>query len=177
MPPSSLRASLSVVLWLALAFQVPLVSQAPGTRLHGAVRERVLTADALRRDLASQVSTVALTTHGKTERYDAVPLIAVLEHAGLLKGTGRNAEIALAVVARAADGYAVVFGLGELLPNTGARDVFVAFAVEGQRPLPADQAPLRLVVPSDRRGARSAFAITEIEVRDLTRPGTDTAPR
>ena len=126
----------------------------------------MITAEALRAELGADVRAVTLASHGRDETYDAVPLIKVLELVGVQKGSGRNAEVGMAVVARARDGYVVVFGLGELMANTGAKDVFLAFGRAGT-PLPVDQGPMRLVVPSDKRGARSVFGVIAIELRDL----------
>lgn len=173
MHPTRYRRLLRVAV-LAVVLATPALGSAQGTHptsallVRGALHKQLVwTAQTLRQVFGAQVREVALTSHGKEERYDAVPLIKVIEYAGIKARTTTNAEMGMAVIARARDGYVVVFGLGELMANTGARDVYLAFEREGQ-PLPLPQLPMRLIVPADKRAARSAFAVNNIEIVDFT---------
>jgi hypothetical protein len=97
--------------------------------------------------------------------YRGVLLWTLLSDAGLV-GTGDpHAVLRQSVVVTGRDGYAVVFGAGEIAPDLGGRQVLLATAVDGQ-PLPADE-NMRLVVPGDKRGARSVRDVVSITVKSL----------
>jgi hypothetical protein len=66
-------------------------------------------------------------------------------------------------VAEASDGYRVVFALAELDPDFGNAQVLVAENVDGH-PLSANDGPLRLVVPGDKRQARWIRLLTTLTV-------------
>jgi hypothetical protein len=97
----------------------------------------------------------ATDPHAKTTaRYTVVPLGAVLAAAGAPAGADmRGKALASYVVAEARDGYRVVFGAAELDAGVRDTDVFLAFRRDG-KPLEDAMGPFRLVVPSDKRGAR-----------------------
>lgn len=82
-------------------------------------------------------------------RLSKVLAVADVPFGTLLKG----AALAATVRAEARDGYRVAFSLIELDPSIAAAEVFVAFQMDG-KPLPAEMGPFRLIVPTDRRGAR-----------------------
>jgi hypothetical protein len=92
--------------------------------------------------------------NGKTV-YTGVPLLEILKKANLPLGADlKGNALAICLVAGAHDGYQVAFGLAELDPAITGIQAIVADTREGQ-PLSAEQGPLRLVVASDKRGARS----------------------
>jgi hypothetical protein len=66
-------------------------------------------------------------------------------------------------VVRAADGYAVVFGLAELDPGTRADRIILADTVDGA-PLAAEDGPFRLVAGGDVRPARSVRQVSALQV-------------
>jgi len=78
----------------------------------------------------------------------------------------RGPRLATAVRLTAADGYQVVFSLGELDETLGHLEVLIADRQDGA-PLPAQDGPFRLVVPSDKRGARWVRQLVRIEVLEL----------
>jgi len=90
--------------------------------------------------------------------YEGVPLQEILKKAGL-----RGRILAGYVLAHARDGYEVVFSLGEIDSEVGGTRVFVADKREG-KPLFAYQGPARLVVPTDKKEARSARMLEKLEV-------------
>lgn len=61
------------------------------------------------------------------------------------------------------DGYAIAFSVGEISPDFGNTLIMVALSVDG-KPLRADEG-LRLMVPGDKRGARSVRDVVKIELR------------
>jgi len=94
--------------------------------------------------------------------YQAVPLSKVLAVVDVPFGTLlKGAALAATVRAEARDGYRVAFSLVELDANISCAEVFVAFQQAG-KPLPSDLGPFRLIVPSDRRGARSVRQLTRV---------------
>ena len=101
--------------------------------------------------------------HDHTNSYRGVALGELLVQAGAPEGRDLLRSV---VFARGADGYEVIFALAELSADFTDRVVLIADAFEGG-PLPAEEGPLRLVVPWEKRGARSVRQISEIEVRIL----------
>ncbi|WP_149537274.1 hypothetical protein [Siccirubricoccus phaeus] len=99
--------------------------------------------------------------------YEGVPLGLLLARLGVPQGEAlRGRALALAVVVRAADGYAAVLALAEA--DAVTRDAPVILADRrADGPLAAEEAPFRLIVGGDRRPARSARQVVRIELRDL----------
>jgi DMSO/TMAO reductase YedYZ molybdopterin-dependent catalytic subunit len=99
--------------------------------------------------------------------YEGVPLQEILKKAGISFGRQlRGKALAGYVLAEAKDGYAVVFGLGELDPDLGGARVIVADKRDG-KPLFEYQGPVRLVIPMDKEGARSVRMLEKLEVVKL----------
>jgi DMSO/TMAO reductase YedYZ molybdopterin-dependent catalytic subunit len=117
-------------------------------------------------DLASMPRERADVTEqdGEKTTYEGVPLQEILKKAGIPLGRQmRGKALAGYVLAEAKDGYAVVFGLGELDPDLGGTRVIVADRRDG-KPLFEYQGPVRLVVPADKQGARSVRMLERLEV-------------
>jgi DMSO/TMAO reductase YedYZ molybdopterin-dependent catalytic subunit len=97
-------------------------------------------------------------------RYRGVPVSAVLSLVGAPGGDAlRGKALASHVRVDAADGYRVSFSLAELDAGVGATDAIVAFERDGQ-PLGSEIGPFRIVVPTDKRGARWARQVVSIRV-------------
>lgn len=136
-------------------------------RLGGAV-DRPGTYDVARleREFADRIRVVPFTLKGEPGRARCIPLLALIEAAGPRPATGRrNPSVGFAVVVQGDDGYTVCFGLGELLPDAGGREVYVALDRDGG-PLPPGEGPVRLIVPGDSRPSRWAYAVESITVVD-----------
>jgi len=101
--------------------------------------------------------------HGRSVIYRGVQLSELLTLAGPPVGAHVVRTI---VVARAADDYEAVFSLAELTPDFTDRVVLVADSRDGES-LPANEGPVRLVIPDEREGARWVRLLREIEVRRL----------
>ena len=109
---------------------------------------------------------IEVTEPHSTEKvaYRVVPLSKVLAVADVPFGTLlKGAALAATVRAEAKDGYRVAFSLVELDAGIVCSEVFVAIEREG-KPLPPDLGPFRLVVPTDRRGARWVRQLTRVAV-------------
>jgi len=88
----------------------------------------------------------------------------ILKKAGVAFGKEmRGRALAGYLLVEARDGYEVVFSLGELDPELAGTRVIVADRHDG-RPLAAQQGPIRLVVASDNRPARSVRMVEKLHV-------------
>jgi len=101
---------------------------------------------------------------GTTVEYEGVNLREVLKRAGAPLGNQlRGKALASYIVAKAHDGYQVVFTLGEIDAAFGNEQILVADKLDG-KPLFGYQGPLRLTIPADKAGARSVRMLESIEV-------------
>jgi DMSO/TMAO reductase YedYZ molybdopterin-dependent catalytic subunit len=101
--------------------------------------------------------------------YEGVTLLAVLQKAGAPFGKQlRGKVLSTYVLAKAMDGYQVMFTLGELDPDFGNETVLLADKRDG-KPLPDKQGPFRLVCPNDHEGARSVRMLQSLEVVRLAK--------
>lgn len=100
---------------------------------------------------------------GTQIKYEGVPLREILKRAGVPVGKDlRGKSLASYIVAKAHDGYQVVFSLGELGTEFGNESILVADKRDGKA-LFGYQGPLRLVCPNDKAGARSVRMLETIE--------------
>ena len=100
---------------------------------------------------------------GTEVEYEGVPLREVLKRAGApLGGQLRGKALASYVLAKAHDGYQVVFTLGEIDAQFGNEQIIVADKRDG-KPLFGYQGPFRLVCPQDKAGARSVRMLETLE--------------
>jgi DMSO/TMAO reductase YedYZ molybdopterin-dependent catalytic subunit len=101
--------------------------------------------------------------------YEGVTLRAVLEKAGAPFGKKlRGKVLTTYVLAKAMDGYEVLFTLGEIDPDFGNETILLADKRDG-KPLPDKQGPFRLVCPNDHEGARSVRMLQTLEVVRLAK--------
>jgi hypothetical protein len=141
----------------ALAQQAP-----PAISVTGAVAQSLtLTAS----DLASMSrATVRTNGNGIATTYEGVWVGDVLKKAGLPLGPAlRGAALSYYVVAVASDGYQVVFSLGELDPEMTDGQFLLADKANG-KPLFGENGSFRLVIPKDKRGARSIRMLTGLRI-------------
>jgi DMSO/TMAO reductase YedYZ molybdopterin-dependent catalytic subunit len=107
---------------------------------------------------------VHASAHGVDGEWDGVPLIDILRAAGAPTGESlRGRALALYVRVRAADDYRVVFALGEIDPSTGGAIAILADRHDG-KPLGADEGPLRMILPGDKRPARWVRQVAAIDL-------------
>ncbi len=130
--------------------QVQTQSGDPALVIKGAVKQELqLTADTLKSLPRTKLS--AKGHDGTMHEYEGVTLQSLLLKVGVPSGgdlKGKN--MALYVIAEAGDGYRAVFSLTELDRDFAAESVLVADTADGKA-IGADQGPLRLVVPGDKR--------------------------
>ena len=107
---------------------------------------------------------VSFDAHGDKHVYEGPLLIDVLAKAGAPTGQQiHGPELADAILVKAADGYQVVFGLGEADPGTRPNRIILAARAD-DAPLGAKDGPFKVVVEGDLRPARSARMVTEIDL-------------
>lgn len=149
---------------------------APGTlpgqhqeafRVDGAVEKPgEWTTARLQQELAGDIKTVTYTLRGETAQAHCVPLLTLLQAAKpRLNPKVKNHQLAFVALVRAADGYAVAFSLGELLPQYGKQQVWIAMDRNG-KPLADREAPTQLLVPEDEKPSRWIHGITRITLVD-----------
>ncbi|MBV9885206.1 MAG: molybdopterin-dependent oxidoreductase [Acidobacteria bacterium] len=133
----------------------------------GAVAQDLkLTTDDLKKMPRKSVSTKG--HDDQLHQYDGVPISTVLGKAGVPQGSAlRGKSMALMVVAEGSDGYRAAFSLAELDEDFAGEAVLIVDSVDGQ-PLGADQGPLRLIVPGDKRQGRWVRVLKSITVMNLS---------
>lgn len=101
---------------------------------------------------------------GTKVSYEGVALRDILKRAGVPLGKElRGKALASYVVAKAHDGYEVVFSLGELDMDFGNESILVTDKRAGKA-LFGYQGPFRLVCPNDKAGARSVRMLETLEL-------------
>jgi hypothetical protein len=100
----------------------------------------------------------------EAHRYSGVAMRELLTRAGAPLGDKfRGPALALGVVVRCKDNYIVLFSLAEFDEAFSQRTIVLADREDGEI-LPPSAAPLRVVAPGDKRGARSARQVVSIEL-------------
>ena len=101
---------------------------------------------------------------GTRVEYEGVPLHEILKRAGAPQDKElRGKALASYVLAKAHDGYQVVFTLAEVDEAFGNEKIVVADKRDG-KPLFGYQGPFRLVCPGDKAGARSVRMLETLEI-------------
>jgi hypothetical protein len=113
--------------------------------------------------------TAVLQDHGKQINYEGVLLQDLLVRSGMDFRTGlRGKLLSSYVTAIGSDGYEVVYALADCDPSITNAAILVADKREG-KPLDTNEGPLRIVVPHDKRPARSVRLLKEIDVVQLNK--------
>jgi hypothetical protein len=150
-----------LIVWLALA----LVARAaePILTLTGFDKTVKFTAEEFAALPHTEIK--VLEPHEKKERtYSGVGLRELLAKLGVPTGEAfRGPALQLGVLVRSKDNYTVLFSLAEFDENFSTRSLLLADREDGQ-PTPANAAPLRLVVPGDKRAARWSRMVASIEI-------------
>ena len=104
---------------------------------------------------------------GTKVQYEGVPLREILKRAGApIEKELRGKALASYILAKAHDGYQVVFTLAEVAPEFANEPILVADKRDG-KPLFGYQGPFRLVCPNDKAGARSVRMLETLEIVQL----------
>jgi hypothetical protein len=128
----------------------------------------------LKEKFASEIKLIQYSSHGQKHVSNCIPLLSVLKAAGVsteakmdpaVKPTTKNRPLHIAVWIQGRDGYSVVLGLGELIPEFGNRPGWLALDADG-KPLPEAEGPVKLVLPDDVKPGRWVHGIAEIIIED-----------
>jgi len=99
--------------------------------------------------------------------FEGVDLRELLKAAGVDEIDGmRGASLRRVIVAEGADGYRVAYAFGELDPSIGDKLVIVSNR-QDDAPLPSEDGPWRLIVPTDKRNARGVRKLVKLTVTEL----------
>ena len=105
-----------------------------------------------------------LEQDGTKVEYEGVALREILKRAGAPLGNQlRGKALSSYILAKAHDGYQVLFALAEVDAAFGNEQIVVADKRDGKS-LFGYQGPFRLVCPNDKAGARSVRMLETIEV-------------
>jgi hypothetical protein len=164
--PSFLRFSILAAISLGLVFaQAPQPQQQSGPATLAVTGDLATPLTLKAEDLAAMPREKASIPDqdGTEVEYEGVPLREILKRAGApLGGQLRGKALASYVLAKAHDGYQVVFTLGEIDAQFGNEQIIVADKRDGKA-LFGYQGPFRLVCPHDKAGARSVRMLETLE--------------
>lgn len=156
-----------LIFLVAMGTAAPLVAQqaAPSVAVTGAVATPLTLTAA---DLATMPrASVTTNSNGIATKYEGVWLSDILKKAGVALGPAlRGSALSAYVVASASDGYQVVFSVGELDPEMTDGQYLLADEANG-KPLFGENGAFRLIIPKDKRGARSIRMLTTLNVVQL----------
>ena len=160
-----MRKLLSILLICCVSFvraQVP--ANLPSIKVSGEVTKPLQLQAA---DLAKmkRVSVTMKDRDGNDHGYSGVAVEEILDMAGVTIGKQlRGENLTKYMLVKCADGYEVLFSLAELDSSFTDRTVIIADESEG-KPLPAGKGPFRLIVPGEKKPARSSFQVTELVIK------------
>ena len=170
----SYRVSFVVLLLLVTVVAVP--AQVAKIRISGTGIEAL---DVTAADLAKmpRLAVDVREPHtGAMQHYEGVRLSDLLLKTGVPMGEKLHGQgLATYVVARAADGYAVVYSIAEIDPAMSDNQIIVADMMNGKA-LEPKQGPFKVVVPSDKRPARWLKMLIALEVDNAVSP-SGSSPR
>ena len=113
---------------------------------------------------------------GEMQHYEGVRVSDLLAKAGVTLGEKlRSRGLATYAVAKASDGYAVVYSIAELDPAMIDNQVIVADTMNG-KPLEPIEGPFKIVVPGDKRPARWIRMLTALQIENAVNP-SESSPR
>jgi hypothetical protein len=108
-----------------------------------------------------------LINHGAPHTYEGVMLTELLRLVGAPTGARLHAEADRDyLVVTGGDGFRAIYSLAETDRSVQKHNVILADHMDGA-PVDGHDAPFRLVVDGDQKPARSVYAVTRIEVRQL----------
>jgi DMSO/TMAO reductase YedYZ molybdopterin-dependent catalytic subunit len=114
--------------------------------------------------------TVHVADHGKDAAFEGTPLVDVLKLVGAPFGEAlRKDKLLLVLVVDARDGYHAAFALPEIDPEFTDREILLVDKRD-QKPLSAEEGPLRIVVPGEKKGARWVRQVVALRIERAPAP-------
>lgn len=119
-------------------------------------------------DLASFAHVVVdVQDHGTPAQFQGIPLVALLQKAGLkFDAKSHVPAISDVIIVEASDGYKASFAIAEIDPSISSSQVVLADKSDG-KPLDAKQGPLRIIATGDKRAARWVRQVTVVRVASM----------
>ena len=111
----------------------------------------------------AQTVTFATSKGEMTGVFEGVLLWELMKSAGIVAQPGNHFELRQTFMVAGRDNYAIAFSMGEISPEFGNKAIMIADRVDGK--VLTLQDGFRLIVPGDKRGARSVRYVAKIEVR------------
>jgi hypothetical protein len=117
-----------------------------------------------------QVTVKVTANDGREHTYSGVSLYDILTQADAIPNKQlRGKSLTKYVLVSAADGYQVVIALPEVDPAFTDKTIILANKEDGED-LAANFGPYRLIVPGDKKPARSAMRVVSIDVLTAKKP-------
>lgn len=102
---------------------------------------------------------------GKEHNYVGVAISDILQKAGVGMGKQLKGEnLSQYMLAKAGDGYEVSFSLAELDSSFTEKTIIMADQLDGGA-LPTGKGPFRIIVPGEKKPARSMYEVRDLIVR------------
>lgn len=102
---------------------------------------------------------------GNLRHFTGVSLLDILGQAGVTLGKElRGENLTKYMMVKCADGYEVLFSLAEFDSSFTDRKIALVFQSDG-KPLSATEGPFRVIVPGEKKPARSCLQVTELVIR------------
>lgn len=158
-------------LLLALALLIPAARAAAAPLLKVVSPKDTLTLSAEEFAALPHVEVTLPAEEDFPERhFSGVSMRELLTRAGAPLGEKmRKSAMMIGVVVHCKDGYSVLYALAEFDESFSNRTIILADKEDGA-PLPPSAAPLRMVAPGDKRGARSCKQVVSIEIASFAKP-------
>lgn len=162
----TLNIKSGIAVWIFILMSIPFIAHAqtePILSIYGEVKTPL---NLSLNDLMKQPQIVHKTKsqNGKENIFQGVLLIELLKQAGVTTGANlRGENLVKYVLITAADGYEVLYSLPEIDPEFTDQQIILAITQNGQ-PLPANEGPLRIIAPNDKRPARWIKEVRGIKI-------------
>ena len=116
------------------------------------------------------ISIKAKSKDGKEHEYSGVNLYDIITKAESIPGNIlRGKYLTKYILVSAADGYQIVIAIPEIYPDFTNNTIILANKMDG-KDLPDNAGPFRLIVPLDKKQARSATQVISIDVLTAEKP-------
>ncbi len=154
-----------VLAFPSLASGQPAPSVAPTLQVTGPGGQTI-TLNARDLDAMPRETIIVTDEKGHHVTYEGVPVNEILRRVGTPSGKDlRGKSLTLYLLVAASDGYHAVFALAELDPVFSDRKILLVDLRDG-KPLAANEAPFRIVVPDEKRHARWVRNVTSLTIKN-----------
>lgn len=155
------RTPLSLRLALAILLLIPAVSAQTLKVINADSQSTTFSAEQL---AAMPHVTLEARDHDTPAQFQGIPLATILEKAGVKFDAKQHVPpVSEVLVVEAADGYKAAYAIGEIDPSIASTQIILADKHDGKA-IDDKQGPLRVIVPTDKRGARWVRQATTLRV-------------